>query len=85
MQRGLLLFEQECPILAVQIGQTPPDKVIDLVSDDVDEIGRVVQQGFVEDNFATRQKAGGVYGLARPFPEVQLAAMGTQVAGEADI
>lgn len=58
--------------------------MVDLMRDDVDEVGRMGEQVGIENDFAARDEARREDFRTGSFAETELAAMGAQVLGEGD-
>ncbi len=85
MKGTLLGGEEFAPGGALSIGQATPDKVVNLMRDDVDEVGRMGQQIGVENDFAASDKARREDFFTGSGAIEQLTAMGPQVTGELDV
>lgn len=85
MKGTLLGCEEFAPGGALGIGQTTPDKVVNLMRDDVDEVGRMGEEIGVENDFAARDKARREDFVTGSVAEEQLTTMGPQVTGELDV
>ncbi len=79
-----LTRQQISPGFALGVGQAPPDKVVDLMSHDVNEVGCMAEEVGIENDFAARNEARREDFVTRPGAICQLAAIGTHLLGEAD-
>jgi hypothetical protein len=84
MQRRLLTGKEHIPARTFGIRQAAPHEVINLVGDYVDEVGSVIEQGLVENDFAASEKTRREYLMAGTGAKFKLAAVGAQFAVKAN-